>query len=103
MKINQHRTQKGRAKIEITLVFTKKNNFKSSRIMSHFLRNEFLVLVVLFELSEFFYLSKYGFGVSFLFDSSTWKWVSKIYASELFCGNTRNRNLLFAYENFGFS
>lgn len=51
MKTNQHRTQKGRAKIENTLVFTKSNHFKGSKIMSHFLRNEFLVLVVWFGVS----------------------------------------------------
>lgn len=74
--------------------------------MSHVLRNEFLVLVLLFRVSGrvgVLYRLKYGFGGSFLFDSFTWKWVWKIYASELFCGNMRNRNLLFAYENFGFS
>lgn len=52
MKTNQHRTQKGGAKIEITFIFTKRNNFKSSKTVSHFLKNEFLVLVVLFEVSD---------------------------------------------------
>lgn len=74
--------------------------------MSHSLINKIIALVVLFGISGrvgVFYHLKYGLGASFLFDSFTWKWVLKIYASELFCGNMRNRNLLFAYENFRFS
>lgn len=46
MKTKEHGTQKWGAKIEITLIFTKSKNFKSSKIMSHVLRNEFLVLVL---------------------------------------------------------